>query len=106
MLRSMARLRSWLPPPGDVRNFVSPMSPGGPQAEFYGYEIEPEWADQARANGLCVTTGDCRQMHYPDAMFDAICTSPTYGNRMADHHEARDGLSNVLCLTFQLAKAT
>ena len=29
-------------------------------------------------------------MHYPDAMFDAICTSPTYGNRMADHHAARD----------------
>jgi DNA modification methylase len=30
-------------------------------------------------------------MHNPAAMFDAICTSPTYGNRMADHHEARDG---------------
>ena len=67
----IARLRAWFP-----------------QAEFYGYEIEPEWAEQARANGLCVTTGDSRQMHYPDAMFDAICTSPTYGNRMADHHEA------------------
>ena len=61
-----------------------------PQAEFYGYEIEPEWAEQARAAGCNVTTGDSRQMHYPDAMFDAICTSPTYGNRMADHHEARD----------------
>ena len=37
------------------------------------------------------TTGDSGQMHYPDVTFDAICTSPTYGNRMADHHEARDG---------------
>ena len=69
----IARLRAWLP-----------------QAEFYGYEIEPEWAEQARAAGCACTTGDSRQMHYPDAMFDAICTSPTYGNRMADHHEARD----------------
>jgi hypothetical protein len=27
---------------------------------------------------------------FDDATFDAICTSPTCGNRMADHHEARD----------------
>ena len=27
---------------------------------------------------------------FGDATFDAICTSPTYGNRMADHHNARD----------------
>ena len=69
----ITRLRSWLP-----------------TAEFYGYEIENEWAEEARAAGCTCTTGDSRQMHYPDAMFDAICTSPTYGNRMADHHEARD----------------
>ena len=41
------------------------------------------------AVGCVCTTGDSRQMHYPDATFDTICTSPTYGNRMADHHEAR-----------------
>ena len=41
------------------------------------------------ARPLHHTTGDSRQMHYPDGMFDAICTSPTYGNRMADHHNAR-----------------
>ena len=27
---------------------------------------------------------------FGDATFDAICTSPTYANRLADHHEARD----------------
>ena len=27
---------------------------------------------------------------FGDATIDAICTSPTYGNRMADHHKARD----------------
>jgi tRNA G10 N-methylase Trm11 len=69
---------------------ITRLRPWLPTAEFYGYEIEDEWAEEARAAGCACTTGDCRQMHYPDAMFDAICTSPTYGNRMADHHEARD----------------
>lgn len=69
----IAQLRAWLP-----------------RSHFYGYEIEEEWATMARAAGCHVTTGDARRMHYPDATFDAICTSPTYGNRMADHHNARD----------------
>ena len=69
----VARLQSWLP-----------------NAIFYGYEIEPEWAEQARAAGCIVTTGDCRQMHYPNNYITAICTSPTYANRLADHHAARD----------------
>lgn len=44
-------------------------------------EIEPEWA--AINNAI---VGDATNM--PDewtGFFDAICTSPTYGNRMADH---------------------
>ena len=43
----IARLRAWLP-----------------QAEFYGYEIEPEWAEQARAAG-CV-------MHHRRQPADAL----------------------------------
>jgi tRNA G10 N-methylase Trm11 len=61
-----------------------------PFATFHGYEIENEWASQARAAGCRCITGDSRNMVYNHHYFDAICTSPTYGNRMADHHEARD----------------
>ena len=43
-------------------------------------EIEPEWAAISGA-----TVGDALAMPWEDGTFDAVCTSPTYGNRMADH---------------------
>ena len=59
----------------------------------YGYtgdiaaiEIEPEWA----AYDSRITLGDALALPYDDHTFDAICTSPTYGNRMADSHNAQD----------------
>jgi DNA modification methylase len=42
-------------------------------------EIEPEWASMSGA-----IVGDATDMPFADCSFDAICTSPTYGNRMAD----------------------
>jgi hypothetical protein len=42
-------------------------------------EIEPEWASLSGA-----IVGDATAMPFADKSFSAVCTSPTYGNRMAD----------------------
>ena len=53
-----------------------------------GIEIEPEWAakhpDTHEGNALVLTDS------VEPGSVDAIATSPTYGNRMADHHDATD----------------
>ena len=54
--------------------------------ETYGVEIEPEWAEEARARGIITHTGDSRHLPWPNGFFGAICTSPTYGNRLADSY--------------------
>jgi len=51
-----------------------------------GIEIEPEWAEMHPRT----VVGDATVLPFATGSFHAICTSPTYGNRMADHHEARD----------------
>lgn len=55
--------------------------------ESEGIEIEPEWAELNERT----TLGSALELPWPDAHFDAIVTSPTYGNRFADKHKARDG---------------
>ncbi len=56
--------------------------------DITGIEIEKEWASQ-HPDIIC---GDCRVIMsaLPEDYYDIIITSPTYGNRMADHHNARD----------------
>ena len=53
---------------------------------FEAVEIEPEWA----AADPRITLGNALALPWAAATFDGICTSPAYGNRMADHHEATD----------------
>ena len=53
-----------------------------------GMEIEPEWADQSPI----VETGDSlTYMALTRKRYDAVVTSPSYGNRMADSYDGRDG---------------
>jgi tRNA G10 N-methylase Trm11 len=62
----------------------------GFKGKIYCNEIESEWAEQGRGFVDYITTVDAEFLPYEDNFFDAICTSPTYGNRMADHHKAKD----------------
>lgn len=51
-----------------------------------GIEIEAEWA-QLHPDTIL---GDATDLSFEDASFDAIVTSPTYGNRLADLYDAPD----------------
>ena len=65
-----------------------------------GIELEPEWACQHPRTMV----GDARALPFSDASFDMVVTSPTYGNRMADHHNAKDG-SRRITYTHNLGRA-
>lgn len=51
-----------------------------------GVEIEPEWATLHPDT----IVGNALVLPFDDEEFDAICTSPCYGNRLADSHNAID----------------
>jgi DNA modification methylase len=52
-----------------------------------GVEIEPEWATMHPHT----VVGNTLHLPFRTGSFDGMITSPTYGNRHADHHNARDG---------------
>jgi SAM-dependent methyltransferase len=56
-----------------------------------GVELEPEWADQHPRT----QQGDATALAFPDGSFDVVCTSPAYGSRMADGHEAKDSSHRI-----------
>jgi hypothetical protein len=58
------------------------------ERQTVGIEIEAEWADK-HAHTIHGDALEVMQAMEPGSV-DAIATSPTYGNRMADHHEAKD----------------
>jgi DNA modification methylase len=54
-------------------------------------ELEKEWTETGKYNVDEWHVGDAANMDWAENhFFDAICTSPTYGNRMADHYNAKD----------------
>ena len=50
-------------------------------------ELEWEWASIGNASNV----GNALALPYRDGAFDAVETSCTYGNRMADRYDGRDG---------------
>lgn len=58
--------------------------------KIYANELEPEWLKENKYNCDVLTYCDAEFLPYESSFFDAICTSPTYGNRMADCHNAKD----------------
>ncbi len=55
--------------------------------ETVGIELEPEWAEMHPRTEV----GNALSTRFADGWFDAIATSPAYGNRMADQYDGRDG---------------
>lgn len=54
--------------------------------ETVGVELEPEWA----ANDPRTIVGDATALPFAADSFDVLVTSPCYGNRMKDSHNARE----------------
>ena len=52
----------------------------------WGVEIEPEWA----ACHERTIVGNALRLPFATDSMDGLVTSPCYGNRMADHHQASD----------------
>lgn len=57
-----------------------------PEFDTTGIELEPEWANLHERTQL----GNALDLPFDPGTFDAIVTSPTYGNRLADSHNASD----------------
>ena len=88
----------------DCSNVLDPFGGVGKLAliKEYGYmgkvvcnELEREWAEIGKYNVDEWSIGDAANLRFANCEFEAICTSPTYGNRMADHHNAKDASKRI-----------
>ena len=84
--RALARRVLVLDPFAGVGRIHNLRRPG--KVETLGTEIEAEWA---ACHSSTLHADALVWMAQTPPLFDIVATSPTYGNRMADHHDARDG---------------
>lgn len=57
------------------------------ECQTVGVEIEPEWAEM-HEDTIC---GSALDLPFVDSLFDAVVTSPVFGNRMSDWHVRKEG---------------
>lgn len=85
----LAVVRELIPDRG--QRMLDPFAGTGRALDLYrrsiGVEIEHEWAAM---HEHCIV-GDATALPFADGVFDLVVTSPCYGNRFADHHNAKDG---------------
>jgi len=67
----------------------------GYRGKIFCSELEPEWTNQYCGVDRWFIGDSAKTDFIKNGYFEAICTSPTYGNRMADHHEARDSSKRI-----------
>jgi hypothetical protein len=86
----------------DCKKILDPFAGTGKIAEIknhgfsgtvYCNEIEKEWIGNSLVDFFI--NCDSSKMPYSNSFFDGICTSPTYGNRMADHFDSKDNSHRV-----------
>ena len=89
----------------DCNNVLDPMAGTGKLAKIkeFGYggkvvcnDIESEWKNGEEYPVDEWHNSDAANMDWAkDGEFDGICTSPTYGNRMADNFVSKDGTKRI-----------
>lgn len=88
----------------DLRGVRRPRVVDGMAGLFGIHKLDPEWFDTVGNEieaayvdaalvlypGRTCVVGNACQLDFPDASFDAYLVSPTFGNRLADHHANSD----------------
>lgn len=63
--------------------------------KIYCNDLETEWINSVYPVDYWSSRDAAEMPHFIDGMFDAICTSPTYANRLADHYNPQDGSKRI-----------
>lgn len=74
---------------------IASLKQHGVNGMFFANDIERDWLGPNDYGCDVITFEDAETLEYPAGFFDAICTSPTYGNRMADCFKASDNSKRI-----------